>query len=188
MYQVRVRHRPGLDQLEPFFPSLAWTHSLSQYSWLKTFAVVIFMTEEGSTFVANCPIRISPRSQGPRWPDLAVQGLVCGVLEGTYGYISHLSPPKLSGPKDRRSYTAPPTFKGCVTDGNSGTEITREPSLRWVLVPGPTPPSLHSPPTHLHRPTLATQWGPVKIHIYIHINIYKTSISLSSEKKEKSFS
>ncbi|CAO2590701.1 hypothetical protein LEMLEM_LOCUS5972 [Lemmus lemmus] len=43
-------------------------------------------------------------------------------------YVSHLSPPKLSGPKDRHSYTAPPTFKGCVTDGKSRTEITSEPS------------------------------------------------------------
>ncbi|CAO2590411.1 X-linked retinitis pigmentosa GTPase regulator-interacting protein 1, partial [Lemmus lemmus] len=36
------------------------------------------------------------------------------------------------GPKDRRSYTAPPTFKGCVTDGNSRTEITSEPSQLLV--------------------------------------------------------
>ncbi|XP_041494866.1 X-linked retinitis pigmentosa GTPase regulator-interacting protein 1 isoform X1 [Microtus oregoni] len=32
------------------------------------------------------------------------------------------------GPKDRHSYTGPSTFKGCVTDGNSRTEITSEPS------------------------------------------------------------
>uniref|UniRef100_A0A8C6R695 X-linked retinitis pigmentosa GTPase regulator-interacting protein 1 n=1 Tax=Nannospalax galili TaxID=1026970 RepID=A0A8C6R695_NANGA len=52
-------------------------------------------------------------SQGSRWPALSV--LILVLFLRSCGHILYLFLSKLSGPKDRLSYTAPPTFKEHLT-------------------------------------------------------------------------
>lgn len=66
---------PDLDQLE--------------YPLTEDICSCDFMYEDGNTFVANCHIRISLRSQGSQRLTLDVQVFVCGVLEGTVA-TSHI--------------------------------------------------------------------------------------------------
>lgn len=120
-----------------FLPPTCTTHWVSIYGW--SYLQLWFYVEGKKCSVANCHIKIFPKSQGSQWPALGVQVSACGVLEGTVMATFHflLSCPNFSGPNDRRSHTAPPTFKDYAMDENPSMEVTSEPSQLWVPLEGP---------------------------------------------------